>query len=291
MNVEKRKHNMLNKISDTIYYLSNQDDRERPTLGLVCGDQHSLIIDSGNSPQHAQDFLLEIQNLNVPPIKYVVITHAHWDHFLGMNEFDASIIVNHQTNELLKVWQSYTFDDSSFQTYRQTKLMSDKCLEIIQEEIPNKEAFKLNSPHIIFEETLTLDLGNKICILETINSTHTNDATIIYIPDEKVIFLGDSVYGTTTNSIFHYKQSLLLPMIEDIQKYNAEAFILGHESICDTNEMTTFWSELKAASKATNSSSLENAIEFFKVEHKRDPNDNELFFIQAFVNDHIIQSL
>ena len=34
---------MLNKLSETIYYLSNQDDRERPTLGLVCGDRYSLI--------------------------------------------------------------------------------------------------------------------------------------------------------------------------------------------------------------------------------------------------------
>ena len=59
---------MLNKFSDTIYYLSNQDDRERPTLGLVCGNRYSLIIDSGNSPQHAKDFLREIEKLNVPPI-------------------------------------------------------------------------------------------------------------------------------------------------------------------------------------------------------------------------------
>lgn len=61
---------MLNKLSDTIYYLSHQVDRERPTLGLVCGEQYSLIIDSGNSTQHAKDFLLEIKKLNVPPIKY-----------------------------------------------------------------------------------------------------------------------------------------------------------------------------------------------------------------------------
>ncbi|MFS0749975.1 MBL fold metallo-hydrolase [Oceanobacillus sp. 1P07AA] len=62
----------------------------------------SLIIDSGNSPQHAQDFLTEIETLNVPPVKYVVITHAHWDHFLGMNEFDAAVIVNRKTNERTK---------------------------------------------------------------------------------------------------------------------------------------------------------------------------------------------
>lgn len=282
---------MLNKFSDYIYYMPNQDENDRPTLGLVSGEQYSLIVDCGNSTQHAKDFLNEIKKLNVPPIKYVVITHAHWDHFLGMNEFDATIIVNSQTNKLLNVWQSYKFDDSSLQTYKQSKLMGDKCIEIIQTEIPNRNQFKLNAPHIIFEKTLTLDLGNKLCVLEKINSTHSDDATIIYVPDEKVIFLGDCVYGTTEKSLFHYKKSLLLPMIEDVQKYNAEAFLLGHESICDMEEMTTFWRDLRAASKAVNSSSLEGALESFNLENNRTPNDDELFFIKAFVNDYIIQSL
>ena len=282
---------MLIKFSETIYYMPNQDENDRPTLGLVCGDKYSLIIDCGNSTQHAKEFLLEIEKLNVPPVKYVVITHAHWDHFLGMNEFDATVIVNRKTNELLKEWQRYSFDDHSLQTYAQSKVMSDKCIEIIQAEIPNRERFKLNAPQIVFDKTLTLNLGNKICVLETINSTHSDDATIVYIPDEKVLFLGDCVYGTTTNSLFHYKQSLLMPMIEDVQKYPAEAYLLGHESICDLEEMTTFWKDLQAASNAVQTTSLENAIEAFKLENDRLPNDDELFFIKAFVNDYILQTL
>lgn len=281
---------MLNKLSDTIYYLPNQDDKDRPTLGLVCGDQYSLIIDSGNSTQHAHDFLREIEKLNVPPVKYMVITHAHWDHFLGMNEIDATIIVNSQTNELLKKWRNYSFDDDSLREYVSNNEISSMCMEIIQSEIPNRDRFQLRSPDVIFEDALTIDLGNKICIIERIKGTHSDDSTIIYIPDEKVIFLGDCPYGTTTNSLFHYKQSLLLPMIEDIQKFDAEMFLLGHESICDSNEMNIFWEELTVASQAVKSISLENAVERFKLENKRDPNDNELFFIKAFVNDQIIQS-
>lgn len=281
---------MLNKLSDTIYYLSNQDDRERPTLGLVCGNQYSLIIDSGNSTQHAKEFLLEIEKLKVPPVKYVVITHAHWDHFLGMNEFDATVIVNSQTDEMIKEWQSYSYDDSSLEKYVNTNQMSDMCMKIIQAEMHNRDYFKLNSPDVIFEDTLTIDLGNKVCILEKIKSTHSDDSTIIFIPDEKVIFLGDSAYGTTTNSLFHYKQSLLMPMIKDIHKYDAKMFLLGHESICDSDEMNIYWKELTTASQIVKSTSLENALECFKLENKRDPNDNELFFIQAFVNDHVIHS-
>lgn len=79
-------------------------------------------------------------------------------------------------------------------------------------------------------------------------------------------------------------------MIEDITKYNAEMFLLGHESICDLNEMNIYWEELTTANRAVKSASLEDAIEYFKADNKREPNDNELFFIQAFVNDQIIQS-
>lgn len=280
---------MLNKLSDRIYYLSTQDDKERPTLGLVSGDQYSLVIDSGNSTQHAKDFLMEIEKLNVPPVKYVVITHGHWDHFLGMNEFDSTVIVNSRTNEMIKEWQNYSFDDNSLQKFVNTKQLGDIFMEVIQNDMPDRDSFKLKSPEIIFENTLTIDLGNKVCLLEKIQSTHTDDSTVIYIPDEKVIFLGDSPYGKTTDSLFHYKQSLLLPMIEDISKFDAEMFLLGHESICDLHEMNIYWEELTAASRAVKSASLEDAIKGFKAENKRCPNDNELFFIKAFVNDHIIQ--
>lgn len=281
---------MLNKLTDGIYYLPNEDNRDRPTLGLIYGDQWSLIIDSGNATQHAKEFLQEIEKLNAPPIKYLVITHAHWDHILGMNEFDATIIVNNQTNELIKEWQSYSYDDNSLQKYVNNNQMSTQCMKIIQTEIPSRNTFKLNSPDVIFENTLTIDLGNKVCLLERIQSTHTDDSTIIYIPDEKVIFLGDCAYGTTTNSLFHFKQSLLTPMIQDIQKYDADWFLLGHESICDAEEMNIYWEELTTASRVVKSTSLENSLECFKAEYKRDPNDNEFFFIKAFVNDHIIKS-
>lgn len=279
---------MLNRIGKSIYYLSNQNEKERPTLGLVCGDKYSLVIDGGNSVQHAKDFLHEIEILNVPPVKYLVITHAHWDHFLGMNEFNAVIIVNSLTNQMMNEWRSYSYDDRSLKEYVDSNKMTSQCMEIIQNEIPERDSFKLNTPDIVFEGSIHIDLGNKVCVLERIRSTHTDDSTIVYIPDEKVVFLGDSAYGTTTNSLFHYKQSQLLPMIEDIQKYDASHFLLGHESICDIDEMNVFWKELTSSSRAAKSTSLDRAIESFGKDNNRYPNENELFFLKAFVNDHIL---
>jgi glyoxylase-like metal-dependent hydrolase (beta-lactamase superfamily II) len=280
---------MLNKINQSTYYLLNDNNKERPTLGLVCGDRYSLVIDAGNSVQHANDFLKEIEALNVPPIKYLVITHGHWDHFLGLNEFGATIIVNSLTAQILNDWQNYSFDDDSLQKYVNSNMMTPQCMEIIKNEIPVRDSFRLNSPDIIFEKSFTIDLGNKICVLEAIKGTHSDDSTIVYVPDEQVIFLGDCAYGTTTNSLFHYKQSHLLPMIEDIQKYNATYSLLGHETICDLDEMNLYWRELISTSKVTGSTSLEKAIECFEKENNRTPNSNEHFFLKAFVNDQILK--
>ncbi|MCA1322445.1 MBL fold metallo-hydrolase [Bacillus tianshenii] len=156
-NYIRREMTCLIKINSSIYYLSNNDDKERPTLGLICGENYSLVVDAGNSVQHAQEFLKEIEALNVPPVKYLVVTRGHWDHCLGMNEFGATIIVNSRTDQVIKDWQGYSFDDDSLQQYVEGGMMTSKCMEVIKEEMSGRDSFRLKSPDIIFEKSLTID--------------------------------------------------------------------------------------------------------------------------------------
>ncbi|PZT53217.1 MBL fold metallo-hydrolase [Paenibacillus silvae] len=280
---------MLKQLSESIYYMVNDNERERPVLGLVCGEKYSLVIDAGNSVQHAQEFLAEIQRLQVPPVRYVVITHAHWDHFLGMNEYgDAIVIVNLLTEQRLNEWREYALDDTALLEHVENKRISAHAMVVIQNEMPDRESFRPGTSGMVFEGTLQLDLGNKVCMLEQIRSTHTDDSTIVYVSEEKTLFLGDSPYSTTTRSLFHYKQHLLLPMIEDIQRYDAVHFLLGHESICDAEEMDVFFGQLKACNQAVSSTSLDEAMKSFEREQGRAPVGDELFFLKALVNDRIL---
>ncbi|MCK6074621.1 MBL fold metallo-hydrolase [Paenibacillus silvae] len=280
---------MLKQLSESIYYMVNDNERERPVLGLVCGEKYSLVIDAGNSVQHAREFLAEIQRLQVPPVRYVVLTHAHWDHFLGMNEYgDAIVIVNRLTEQRLNEWREYAFDDTALLEHVENKRISAHAMEVIQNEMPDRESLRVGMSGVVFEGTLQLDLGNKVCMLEQIRSTHTNDSTIVYVPEEKTLFLGDSPYSTTTSSLFHYKQQLLLHMIEDIQRYDAVHFLLGHESVCDGEEMDVFFGQLKACNQAVSSTSLDEAMKSFEREQGRAPVGDELFFLKALVNDRIL---
>lgn len=281
---------MLNKITNATYYLLSDDTKERPAIGLVCGDDYSLVIDAGNSSKHAQDFIKQMKVMNVPPVKYVVITHGHWDHFLGMNEFeDAIVIVNHLTDQVLHKWRNVSFHDDDLHKLVDAMMVSEKHLQIIADEIPRRESFNLKCPDLVFQESLKIDLGNKVCMLETITSTHTDDSTIVYVSDDNVLFLGDSAYGKTTRSLFHYKQDHLIPMIKEIQKYDAEYFLLGHESICDREEMNMYWNELLSTNQVTTSPSIDEATNSFISTFKREPNQHETIFLQAFVNDQILR--
>lgn len=62
-----------------------------------------------------------------------------------MNEFNAAIIVNSLTNQMINEWRSYSYDDRSLKQYVDSNKMTSQCMEIIQNEIPERDSFKLNT--------------------------------------------------------------------------------------------------------------------------------------------------
>ncbi len=89
----------LKKITDNILYLPADDNTDRPILAAICGDKKTLLIDSGNSSNHARLFLEELKRNNVKSPDYVVITHWHWDHIFGIQEMSLPTIASKETGE------------------------------------------------------------------------------------------------------------------------------------------------------------------------------------------------
>lgn len=96
---------MLTRLTDRVFYLPNDDSTDRPLLGLVTGDRCSLVVDSGNSPAHAGEFLRHVAGMNVPPPRYLAITHWHWDHVFGISTMNLTTITSHQTGAHLRLMQ------------------------------------------------------------------------------------------------------------------------------------------------------------------------------------------
>lgn len=276
---------MLHKLSDKIFYKSHSDETDRPVLGVISGSKYSMIIDSGNSSKHAKEFLKELDQIDIAPVKYLVLTHHHWDHVSGIKEMNLITIAHEKTKEELDKMRELKWDDESLEEYSQNNIFSEFTVKCIKNEIEDRENFKIGEVDITYKDSLEIDLGGLTCMIRAIAGPHTEDSTMIYIPEEKTMFLGDSPYGRRYNTLYGYDKDKLFDMINIIESYSTENYILSHESLCNRNEIIDFWNDLRVASEVVGDSKFdEEGISKFIDKFKRAPSSDEVFFINCFAN-------
>lgn len=276
---------MLEKVTERVFLMPCQRETDRPTLGLVCGEKYCLIVDSGNSPNHVRGFMEELRAMKIPPVKYVVITHWHWDHVFGIKDMNLVTISHEKTKKKLEEMKGYKWDNASLDKYVREGIFSDFTVDCIKKEINDRDDFTLGDLDITYNDSIEIDLGGVTCVVKAVAGPHTEDSSVIYVPQEKVLFLGDCVYGAMYNGEYGYTQEKLLPMIDEIEKFEAEYFVISHEKLYDKKDITEFFGQLRNAGRIVGSdTSSENAAKRFIETYRRVPSEDEAFYIRCFAN-------
>ncbi len=274
---------MLEKISDRVYYMMNQDETDRPVLGVVVGNNSCLVIDAGNSPKHAREFQEELKAMGLPPVKYLALTHYHWDHTLGLSDWNAISIANHKTISCMEQYRQIKYDNDSLRLALEEGVLNEFAIKCIKSEIDDRDKFKIRNIEVGYTDGLRIDLGEITCEINHIISPHTDDSTIIYIPEEKTLFLGDCIYGCTKNGSNYFDKEKLFPMIDIIEQYQADYFLCSHESMCTKEEMVSYFQQLRTADDiASKSKDLSEAKLEYKNRFKQELTGDMLFYIKSF---------
>ena len=177
----------LLKASDRIYYSTFETERDRPSLGYVRGDDWSLAVDAGHSDAHVEEFYAALQQAGLPLPSLTVLTHWHWDHTFGMHRAHGLCAANAVTNRYLR-----EFSEKVQREETEVFLSLD---ESIRKEYAGGRPVVIVPADIEFDETLELFMGGvRACLMPCV-SPHTDDTTLVYIPEEKFLFLGDSPSG------------------------------------------------------------------------------------------------
>ncbi|WP_226036602.1 MBL fold metallo-hydrolase [Aquibacillus saliphilus] len=276
---------MLKKIADRVYYMPHYSETDRPALGLICGENFSLIVDSGNSPEHAKDFLKLAKQMDIPPIKLVVITHWHWDHIFGIKTMDYLTISHDDTKKKIDYMKTLKWDDASIDKRVETGEEIEFCRDMIKSEMPTRDHLELKAPDVTFKDKIEIDLGGITCVVEHVGGVHAHDSSIIYIPKEKVIFLGDCIYQDFYSGNWSYDKNELGNLLDKIKKYEVNYYVLGHQDPKTHEEMWRFFDELTTIGEIVgNEITLDKALTRFNEVQKNKPNEEQLEYIQNFVN-------
>jgi glyoxylase-like metal-dependent hydrolase (beta-lactamase superfamily II) len=217
-------------ITPRVAWLSPDPATDRPVLGAIAGHHATLLVDAGNSPDHAQTLLRELARAALPPPRYVALTHWHWDHVFGAAELGLPALCHHETQRIVAELARLDWSDEALDRRVETGEEIAFCRDMIKAELPDRAGLELRPPELGFSGSVALDLGGLTCHLEHVGGDHAHDSIVVYVPQERVVFLGDCLYMAIYGGPRRYTTRLLFPLLERLLSYDAECYLAGHHA-------------------------------------------------------------
>ena len=168
----------LEQLADGVYAFTAQGD---PNVGAIVGTGAILAIEARATPLLAQQWIDVVRDrISDLPFGDLVLTHYHAVRTLGASAFDARRIVSHANTAALIEERGQ--QDWASEQGRMPRLFAGA------ETIPG-----LTHPTDTFDDSLTLDVGNRRVELRYLGRGHTAGDLVVWLPEERILFAGDLV--------------------------------------------------------------------------------------------------
>jgi len=279
----------IEKIGKSFWYMTPVSETDRPILGMVVGEEKSLMIDAGNSEAHAQLFLEMLAEKRVNNPQLVVLTHWHWDHIFGLSALKEVLSISSaSTKDEMEKLIPLSWSDEALDQRVSDGTEIEFCSSAIKKEYANHRDIKITLPVLTFEDKLEIDLGGVSCILKHVGGDHAYDSVVVYIKEDKILFLGDSIYPDIFSKKRNYTIERTLALLDELEKFDADTYILSHWKPISKEE---FRSEVQLLKRSAElcfqfNGDLKKITEEYKSETGRDLNEDELETIEFFVNGY-----
>jgi glyoxylase-like metal-dependent hydrolase (beta-lactamase superfamily II) len=174
----EEKHVSFDKLSEHAYAYTAEGD---PNTGIVIGDDAVMVIDTQATPVMAADVIRRIREVTDKPIKYVVLSHYHAVRVLGASAYKPEHIIASQ--DTLDLIHERGEQDKASEIGRFPRLFQNV------ESVPPGMTW----PTLTFTGKMTLWLGKLEVQLLQLGRGHTKGDTVVWLPQEKILFSGDLV--------------------------------------------------------------------------------------------------
>ena len=172
----------FDELADGLYAYTAEGD---PNSGIMVGPDGAIVIDAQATPAMAQDVIARTAGVTDRRINQVVLTHYHAVRVLGASGYAPNAVIASDATRALIVERGA--EDMDSEIGRFPRLFRGR------ESIPG-----LTWPTASFERRMTLWLGRREAQVIHIGRAHTAGDTIVWLPQERVLFAGDTVeFGAT----------------------------------------------------------------------------------------------
>jgi len=201
-----------------------------------------LVFDSNGTPAASAAVLAEIRKLTDKPVRYVINSHWHWDHWYGtetyLKAFPDVRIVAHEKTRALMSGPAIEFNRPGVETQLpayisglERRAASDPSLAPLLAEdrffLEQKQSVQLAYPNVTFTDRMDIDMGERhIEVLNYGRGVTPGDA-FVYLPAERILLLGDLIVNPVTFALSGYP-SEWLHVLERIDTLDTAIMVTGH---------------------------------------------------------------
>ena len=212
------------KLSENSYYFygkeeyfSKENGGDIANASFIITANSVILIDTGSSKSYGEQVKKQIEKITSKPIKYILNTHHHPDHFLGNSAFSSSDI--------------YAAEFTKNEIEQNGDLYIVNLVNLVGEAMNNT---KIKAPNqVLTAKTLNLD-GYKLDILHL--DGHTQSDIAIYDENTKILYASDLVFNKRTLTTPHANMQNWIKSLEELEKIDYSILVPGHGLASKTKE-------------------------------------------------------
>jgi glyoxylase-like metal-dependent hydrolase (beta-lactamase superfamily II) len=213
----------MEKITDSVYA---ETAFRGCNPGFVVTREGVVMIDTPQIPADAIKWRDEIAKHG--PVRYLINTEPHGDHFAGNYFFKGTVVAHEGTREAILA------------------ASVEQLKERIQQTAPDSLAlvkdYSYRPPTVTLTQRMTIYLGDHTFQLISIPG-HSPYQVAVYIPEERVVFTSDNVFYKVQAWLHQALPYEWLDSLKLLQELEADVLVPGHGRLCDRSyipEMSSF---------------------------------------------------
>jgi cyclase len=230
---------------------------------IILFDDSVLVVDTHSKPSAARALIEQIKKLTDKPVRYVVNTHFHWDHYQGNQAYPSSwpagveIIsseatrlnieqrgiprVKHEITTMPQEIEKLKADLAKATDAKQKQELESQ-LSQAEDYFAELKSMQVALPTLTFDHSLTLHRKSRTVEMFWLGNAHTNGDVFVYLPKEKVLVTGDALHGWTPFMGDSYPYDWITTL-DNAEKLDFDQVLGGHGDVMHGKEKFELWKQ------------------------------------------------
>ena len=242
---ERSLHFTIEKLADGVYAaIATNGGFAICNAGIIDLGGQTLVFDPFMTPEAAVDLRQLAEKLTGHKVTYVVNSHFHNDHIGGNQVFeDAVLISTERTRELILQYQPVEIAEVKTSARPALEKMLQRNREAkdpheVEESriwkgyyealVRSADTLRTVAPAVTFAKRLEMHGSRRHVLLLCYGEGHTESDLFLYLPEEKIAFLGDLLFVGDQPWVGDGNTASWTNYLDSIKQLKAEVLVPGH---------------------------------------------------------------